>query len=344
MGVHGWSMSETDPPAEMALIEERRKAIRPTMSVRKAASAAHISEGRWRSLAKGVHQVSKGNAIPTRAPADTLARMAKVVGATPEQLRDVDRGDAADELEAMTSRQTQFQGAVAKEPPPPPLPDEFNRRAIQSVAEQKANNIYRALSDDPRLTTQQADELTAAINELFAQFYPRFEKALRDLYAGGVSVGQNDSRVDLLAKGAAVTALNRGSLVDVDAALSSGAPISRRQLDQILFSDAEVLDAARAASDYYRSHVIAIKPQGESDDQQEQSPTEGSTPQAPKSKKVGAGDPRVTLLAVAYEDEDEDDQSLAARDTGGISKGEQTRRDMDQQGEAPDPEGPEGGA
>ena len=42
--------------------------------------------------------------------------------------------------------------------------------------------------------------------------------------------------------------------------------------------------------------------------------------------------------------QDEDDQDLAARDTGGISEGERTRRDMDQQGEAPDPEGPEDGA
>lgn len=38
------------------------------------------------------------------------------------------------------------------------------------------------------------------------------------------------------------------------------------------------------------------------------------------------------------------DEPVAARDTGGISEGEQTRRDMDQQGEAPDAEGPEGGA
>ena len=85
-----------------------------------------------------------------------------------------------------------------------------------------------------------------------------------------------------------------------------------------------------------------IEQQGESDDQQEQSPTEGSTPQAPESKKTDAGDPRVTLVPVAHEDED--DQDLAARDTGGISEGERTRRDMDQQGEAPDPEGPEDGA
>ncbi|OBF14438.1 hypothetical protein A5746_14390 [Mycolicibacterium conceptionense] len=85
----------------MELIESLRKRVRPAMSVRKAAEAASISEGRWRSLAKGTHQVSKGTAVPTRAPADTLARMARTVGATPDQLREVGRGDAADELAAL---------------------------------------------------------------------------------------------------------------------------------------------------------------------------------------------------------------------------------------------------
>ncbi|MES5383901.1 hypothetical protein ABVN64_30350 [Mycolicibacterium conceptionense] len=86
----------------MELIESLRKQVRPAMSVRKAAEAASISEGRWRSLAKGTHQVSKGTAVPTRAPADTLARMARTVGATPDQLREVGRGDAADELAALS--------------------------------------------------------------------------------------------------------------------------------------------------------------------------------------------------------------------------------------------------
>lgn len=78
--------------------------------------------------------------------------------------------------------------------------------------------------------------------------------------------------------------------------------------------------------------ILPILRQGESDDQSQQPSTSGSTPQAPESKKTDAGDPR------------EEDYDLAARDTGGISEGEQTRRDMDQQGEAPDPEGPEDGA
>ena len=64
----------------------------------------------------------------------------------------------------------------------------------------------------------------------------------------------------------------------------------------------------------------------------QQPSSSSSTPQAPEDEKVDAGGPR------------EEDYALAARDTGGISGGEQTRRDMDQQGEAPDPEGPEDGA
>lgn len=91
-------MSETERPPEGELIERLRVETRPQLSVRKAASAAGISEGRWRSIVKGTHQVTKGTAIPTRAPAATLARMAKVVGATPEQLVAMGRQDAADEL------------------------------------------------------------------------------------------------------------------------------------------------------------------------------------------------------------------------------------------------------
>lgn len=92
----------------MELIESLRKAIRPAMSVRKAAVSAGISEGRWRSLAKGTHQVSKGTAIPTRAPADTLARMARVVGATADQLRKAGREDASDELKVMLEKSRHF--------------------------------------------------------------------------------------------------------------------------------------------------------------------------------------------------------------------------------------------
>ena len=63
---------------------------------------AGISEGRWRQIAKGYNQVSKETFVESIAPADTLARMARVVGATPGQLQEVGREDAADELAALS--------------------------------------------------------------------------------------------------------------------------------------------------------------------------------------------------------------------------------------------------
>lgn len=57
-----------------------------------------MSEGRWRQIIKGYNQVSRDTFVATVAPAETLARMARVVGATPEQLKEAGREDAAVEL------------------------------------------------------------------------------------------------------------------------------------------------------------------------------------------------------------------------------------------------------
>lgn len=96
-------MTEVDAAyPEGVLIDELRDAHRPRLSVRKAAEQAGISEGRWRQIVKGYQQVTSDVRAPVRAPADTLARMAKVVGATPEQLRNANREDAAEELQALT--------------------------------------------------------------------------------------------------------------------------------------------------------------------------------------------------------------------------------------------------
>lgn len=91
-----------------------------------------------------------------------------------------------------------------------------------------------------------------------------------------------------------------------------------------------------------RAMVRALLDARDRDNAVEATQEQDASGEAGPNKKTDAGDPRVTLLPVAHEDED--DQDLAARDTGGVSEGEQTRRDMDQQGEAPDPEGPEDGA
>jgi len=57
-----------------------------------------MSEARWRQIVSGSMSGGHGYYSPVIAPAETLARMALVVGVTAEQLTDVDRSDAAAEL------------------------------------------------------------------------------------------------------------------------------------------------------------------------------------------------------------------------------------------------------
>lgn len=55
-----------------------------------------------------------GQYIPVRAPAETLARMAQVVGVTPEQLEQANRADAAAELRELPPLATsQFDENIA---------------------------------------------------------------------------------------------------------------------------------------------------------------------------------------------------------------------------------------
>ena len=84
---------------EGALIAAALK--RSRLSARKAAERAGMSEGRWRQIVKGYQTVSAGTNAPVRGPAETVARMAKVVGVTPEQLEEAGRADAAGELRTL---------------------------------------------------------------------------------------------------------------------------------------------------------------------------------------------------------------------------------------------------
>ncbi|MFI6979350.1 hypothetical protein ACIBSV_12290 [Embleya sp. NPDC050154] len=93
----------TTPPQqpEGALIESALSAVAPRRSVRKAAELAGMSEARWRQIVKGYSSPKTGMHIPVRAPAETLARMAHAAEVTADQLRKVDREDAAVEMERL---------------------------------------------------------------------------------------------------------------------------------------------------------------------------------------------------------------------------------------------------
>jgi len=91
---------ELEAPPEAQLIARKRKALRPTLSMLEAARRAGMSATRWRQLETGSIRV-KGADYPERAPADTLARMAWVTGATAAELCEAGRPDAAEELERL---------------------------------------------------------------------------------------------------------------------------------------------------------------------------------------------------------------------------------------------------
>lgn len=80
------------PPPEGRIITEALKKAR--LSAREAARRADISEGRWRQIASGYQKVGQIYA-QVRGPADTMARMARVVGARPEDFEAVERSDIA---------------------------------------------------------------------------------------------------------------------------------------------------------------------------------------------------------------------------------------------------------
>lgn len=87
---------ETRPeqPPEGKLIADA--AERLGLSIREAARRTGISYGRWRQIVTGYQNVSPGNYARVHAPAKTLARMARVVGVTAEEMkRDGQRADAA---------------------------------------------------------------------------------------------------------------------------------------------------------------------------------------------------------------------------------------------------------
>lgn len=67
----------------------------PAVSMREAARRAGISTATWVQAEQGYRKVTPAVTIPIRATADKLASMGLVVGATPAQLREAGRDDAA---------------------------------------------------------------------------------------------------------------------------------------------------------------------------------------------------------------------------------------------------------
>lgn len=128
-------MSVPPPPPEALLIERKRRARVPHLSRTKAALQAGISESRWRQIETG-RQRDHGRDYPAKAPADTLALMAYVVGATPGELRDAGRGDAAADLETLLAN------------PPDPVENLMGAVRASGLTEQQKRALIERLAQE----------------------------------------------------------------------------------------------------------------------------------------------------------------------------------------------------
>lgn len=90
------------PPPEAQLITRLREAKIPKLSMRSAARQAGVSPTLWVETERGFRRVAPGVTLPTRVTPDKLARMARIVGASPKQLTEAGRGDAAAILKRIT--------------------------------------------------------------------------------------------------------------------------------------------------------------------------------------------------------------------------------------------------
>lgn len=85
-------------PPEAELIRQRREATVPAMSRRQAAAKAGVSPSQWGDVERGRKRAGSGVVVPVQATAETLARMARAVGASADDLAAAGREDAARQL------------------------------------------------------------------------------------------------------------------------------------------------------------------------------------------------------------------------------------------------------
>lgn len=104
--------------------------------------------------------------VPVEGPANTLARMAQVVGVTPEQLQEAGREDAAEELRALPPLEepeqeptvAELQAAMAREWAEMARFRERGDRMEQRIAELEQREREREQRERERLKEQTRDE------------------------------------------------------------------------------------------------------------------------------------------------------------------------------------------
>jgi hypothetical protein len=106
---------KTNQRPEGKLIDSARAARTPKLSGNKAAALAGMSPARWRQIVNG-ETIAEGVTVAVKGPAETIARMARVVGVSVEQLRQAGRADAADALLVLTGMESEAEQGESDTP------------------------------------------------------------------------------------------------------------------------------------------------------------------------------------------------------------------------------------
>lgn len=143
------------------LLESAREARRPKLSQNATAKAAGLSPTTYRRVIRGIARFG-GRDTEFEGTPESIASIAKVLRVTPEQLEEVDRTDAAEELRSLLRGPTTRISDVRLTGPVPPVTDAERAVMIQEVRERLSRNaeeqqelqqtLFRLLGEDSRET------------------------------------------------------------------------------------------------------------------------------------------------------------------------------------------------
>lgn len=168
-------MNDLPPPtAEGELIRQARDLAIPRLSIRAAAARISMSPEQWGNIERGYRYTKLDNPPrPFTAPAATIAKMARAVGVTSDQLAGARREDAARVLDEILRREGRT-APVARDDGTPDLPpmspnlekamrphlDEISARIRDASRETPAAQLTGAtLFPDSRADRQSWDQL-----------------------------------------------------------------------------------------------------------------------------------------------------------------------------------------
>lgn len=159
-------MERPPAPPEAALIRLARQAANIRMA--KAAKEAGVSLARWSHI-ENAYETRQGTARPVKAKADTLARMARAIGLSPERLEsEGQRPDAAEILREM------LRPAAGPAPPSFPEPPTAAEEARERFpGDQVSQAIWRL----PNTTEAERWEMIATLERKRREIHARKSQA-----------------------------------------------------------------------------------------------------------------------------------------------------------------------